>query len=259
VIAREEAPGLHLQGLKVVFGGVTAVDGLDLVAPPARLTALIGPNGAGKTTTFNACCGLVAPSAGRVILDEEDITDLRPAARARRGLGRTFQKIELFATLTVAQNVALGREAGLAGSRLLAQFRTPRHERKLIRDCVEDALSVCAIEGLRDARAGSLSTGQRRLVELARVLAGGFRMLLLDEPSSGLDSEETRAFGELLGHIVDTTGAGVLLVEHDMSLVMDVSRYIYVLDFGKLIFSGPPTEVVCSDVVQKAYLGTEVT
>jgi ABC-type branched-subunit amino acid transport system ATPase component len=241
-----------------MFGGVSAVDDLELFAPPARLTALIGPNGAGKTTTFNACCGLVAPSAGRVILDGEDISDLRPAARARRGLGRTFQKIELFASLTVAENVGLGREAGLAGSRLLAQFRTPRHERELIRDRVEDALSLCALQDVREARASSLSTGQRRLVELATVFAGGFRILLLDEPSSGLDSNETRAFGDLLGHIVDTTGTGVLLVEHDMSLVMDVSQYIYVLDFGKLIFSGPPADVVRSDVVQQAYLGTEV-
>jgi ABC-type branched-subunit amino acid transport system ATPase component len=252
------AAGLHLQGLKVAFGGVTAVDDLDLIAPPARLTALIGPNGAGKTTTFNACCGLVSPIAGRVILDGEDVTNLRPPARARRGLGRTFQKMELFASLTVAQNVALGREAGLAGSRLLAQFRTPRGERELIRDRVEDALSVCALHGVRDARAGSLSTGQRRLVELARVLAGDFRMLLLDEPSSGLDSQETRTFGELLRHIVESRKTGVLLVEHDMSLVMDVSHYIYVLDFGKLIFSGPPAEVERSDVVQRAYLGTEV-
>jgi ABC-type branched-subunit amino acid transport system ATPase component len=258
MIERLEASGLQLQGLKVAFGGLTAVDGLDLVAPPAGLTALIGPNGAGKTTTFNACCGLVPPNAGRVILDGEDISKLRPAARARRGLGRTFQKIELFASLTVAENVALGREAGLAGSRLLAQFRAPRDQRELIRDQVEDALAVCGLQGLREARAGSLSTGQRRLVELARVLAGGFRMLLLDEPSSGLDGKETQKFGELLGHVVDTRGTGVLLVEHDMSLVMDVSRYIYVLDFGKLIFSGSPADVVGSDIVQKAYLGTAV-
>jgi ABC-type branched-subunit amino acid transport system ATPase component len=258
VIDRDEIPGLRLQALKVEFGGLTAVDGIDLIAESGRLTALIGPNGAGKTTTFNACCGLVAPSAGRIVFDGEEITRLRPAARARRGLGRTFQKVELFVSLTVAENVALGREAGLAGSRLVAQFRTPRHERELIRDRVEDALSLCGLQGLREARAGSLSTGQRRLVELARVFAGGFRMLLLDEPSSGLDSEETRAFGEILGHIVATTGTGVLLVEHDMSLVMDVSQHIYVLDFGKLIFSGSPSEVVQSDVVQKAYLGTEV-
>jgi ABC-type branched-subunit amino acid transport system ATPase component len=173
-------------------------------------------------------------------------------------LGRTFQRLELFASLTVAENVALGREAALAGSRLLAQFRTPREERERIRDSVEDALSLCALQAVRDARAGSLSTGQRRLVELARVLAGGFRMLLLDEPSSGLDSKETQAFGELLAHIVETRETGVLLVEHDMSLVMDISQYIYVLDFGKLIYAGSPAEVVHSDVVQRAYLGTEV-
>jgi ABC-type branched-subunit amino acid transport system ATPase component len=249
---------LQVEDVTVTFGGVHAVDRLNLTAAFGRLTAVIGPNGAGKTTTFNVCSGLVRPTRGRVVFDSADVTQLSPAARARRGLGRTFQRDELFGSLTVAENVALGREAALAGTSLVKQFRTSRAEREQITAAVDDALATCGIDHLRSERAANLSTGQRRLVELARILAGGFRMLLLDEPSAGLDSSETSTLSRLLLRIVKTRGTGILLVEHDMSLVMDVSEFIYVLDFGKLIYSGTPGEVVKSEVVQKAYLGTEV-
>lgn len=250
--------GLRAEHLRVEFGGLVAVEDLDVAAAPARITGLIGPNGAGKTTMFNACSGLLRPTRGRVLLHGEDLTALAPAARARRGLGRTFQRMELFGSLTARENVALGREAGLAGGRILRQVLPRRPDRDLVTHATSEALRCCQIESLADRAVGSLGTGQRRLVELARVLAGEFSMLLLDEPSSGLDNRETHNFGAVLKEVVATRGTGVLLVEHDMSLVMAVCEYVYVLDFGKLIFSGTPSEVASNETVRKAYLGKGV-
>jgi ABC-type branched-subunit amino acid transport system ATPase component len=249
--------GLLVSGLVVKFGGLVAVDGMNLHAPTGRVTGLIGPNGAGKTTTFNACSGLVRPTDGCVRLFGEDVTSASPPARAQRGLGRTFQRMELFDSLLVRENVALGREAGLAGSRPWHHLRARHADRDAIRAATEDALELCGITDLADRRPADLSTGQRRLVELARVVAGGFRLLLLDEPSSGLDHSETDRFGDVLRHLVDERGTGLLIVEHDMGLVMRVCDYLYVLDFGRPIFDGEPATVVASDVVRAAYLGDE--
>jgi ABC-type branched-subunit amino acid transport system ATPase component len=249
---------LRIQGLTVVFGGLIAVDAVDLDAPEGRITGLIGPNGAGKTTIFNACNGLLVPMAGRILLDDDDITRLPTSARARRGLGRTFQRMELFTSLTVRENVELGREAALAGSRVLRQVLARRAERERVREAAAEVLETCGIEHLHDVVVADLSTGQRRLVELARVLAGDFRMFLLDEPSSGLDQSETQMFGQVLQRVARARRTGMLLVEHDVSLVMEICEFIYVLDFGKLIFSGTPAEVAASRVVRDAYLGDEV-
>jgi ABC-type branched-subunit amino acid transport system ATPase component len=249
--------GLLLSGLVVRFGGLVAVDGVNLHAPTGRVTGLIGPNGAGKTTTFNACSGLVRPTAGSVRLFGQDVTAASPPARAQRGLGRTFQRMELFDSLLVRENIALGREAGLAGSRPWHHLRARHADRDAIRAATDDALELCGITDLADRRPADLSTGQRRLVELARVVAGGFRVLLLDEPSSGLDHSETDRFGDVLRHLVDERGTGLLIVEHDMGLVMRVCDYLYVLDFGRAIFDGEPEAVVASDVVRAAYLGDE--
>ncbi|HEV7864036.1 MAG TPA: ABC transporter ATP-binding protein [Acidimicrobiia bacterium] len=251
-----ETAGLETVALTVRFGGLVAVDGVSLHAPMGRITALIGPNGAGKTTTFNACTGLVRPTAGTVRLAGEDVTALAPHARAQRGLGRTFQRIELFDSLTVRENVALGREAVLAGSRPLRQLTRRPGERQTVAAAVDEAFERCGLGPICDRRAGTLSTGQRRLVELARVIAGDFRFLLLDEPSSGLDSEETERFGSVLGALVGDRATGILLVEHDIALVMRVSAYLYVLDFGKLIFEGSPAAVAASPLVRAAYLGS---
>jgi ABC-type branched-subunit amino acid transport system ATPase component len=257
VNAQRPPAGLEVGGLTVRFGGHVAVNGLSFTAPRGRITGLIGPNGAGKTTTFNACSGLLEPAAGRVQLDGRDITSLGPPARARLGLGRTFQRMELFGSLTVAENIAVGREAGLAGASALRQvFRRPG-ERKVVATAVERALEVCGIGDLAGRRADALSTGQRRLVELARASACDFNLLLLDEPSSGLDHDETAAFGAVLTGMVAERGLGLLLVEHDMALVMGICDYLYVLDFGTLIFEGTPDEVRRSDVVRAAYLGSE--
>lgn len=260
--SRDDAPptrvpsgALELVGLTVRFGGVTVVDGLDLVAPTGTITGLIGPNGAGKTTTFNACSGIVRPSGGRIRLDDRDITQVGPAARARRGIGRTFQQMQLFESRSVRENVALGAEARFADANPLHHLAASRSQRRLQAARTEHALRLCGITAVADQTVSRLSTGQRRLVDLARCLAGNHRILLLDEPSSGLDSVETAAFGDILRRVVDEVGVGVLLVEHDLSLVLDVCCSIYVLDFGRLLFTGTPNEITASPVVRAAYLG----
>lgn len=248
--------GLTVQGLVVKFGGLTAVDGQALDAPRGRITGLIGPNGAGKTTTFNACSGVLKPTAGKVLLFGEDVTGLPPQARALRGLGRTFQRMELFDTLTVLENVTLGKEAGIAGRNGLRHLFAFPADRRRCRQLADEAMEMCGIGDLAAKRPGDLSTGQRRLVELARTIAGQYKVLLLDEPSSGLDGVETEQFGRILRGLVADHGVGILIVEHDMSLVMSTCDYIHVLDFGKPIFEGTPREVASSDLVRAAYLGT---
>ena len=250
--------GLVADGLVIRYGGRVAVDGVSLTAQSGRVTGLIGPNGAGKTSTFNACSGLIEPSAGSITLFGDDVTTLGAAARARRGLGRTFQRIALFDSLTVSDNVGLGREAALAGASPFRQVFAGRRQQAEVRERTGSALAACSIEHLAERQAGSLSTGQRRLVELARVLAGDFRILLLDEPSSGLDRHETAAFADVLRHAVADRGVGILLVEHDMELALSVCEHLYVLDFGKPLFEGSPEQVRTSDVVRDAYLGSAV-
>lgn len=249
--------GLEVRGLTVRYGGRVAVDGVDLTAPTGQITGLIGPNGAGKTTTFNAVNGLLRPSAGAVLLHGKDVSRHGPGARGRLGLGRTFQLMQLCDSLTVAQNVGLGVEAGLAGSRLRGQLFATAGEAARTRQAVREALELCGIQRLAHEQAGALSTGQRRLVELARCLAGGFDLLLLDEPSSGLDVVETEQFGATLRRVVAERGCGVLLVEHDMGLVLTICARIHVLDFGRLLFTGTPEEVRSSATVQAAYLGSQ--
>jgi ABC-type branched-subunit amino acid transport system ATPase component/branched-subunit amino acid ABC-type transport system permease component len=249
------AGSLEVRDVSVRFGGLIAVDDVSFSAPTGRITGLIGPNGAGKTTTFNTCSGLNRPSAGDVRLDGQSLLRASPSARARTGLGRTFQQMELFESLPVWDNVAIGREGRLAGAQPLRHFLPGRRDALTVRAAAAEALRLCGISDLADTLVRDLSTGQRRLVELARSMAGESRILLLDEPSSGLDVSETAQFGAILRRVVGERGIGILLVEHDMSLVMDVCEYLYVLDFGKLVFEGTPEEVRRSPVVQAAYLG----
>ncbi|WP_432973826.1 ABC transporter permease subunit [Dactylosporangium sp. CA-233914] len=248
---------LELRDITVRFGGLVAVDGFSLVAPTGEITGLIGPNGAGKTTTFNVATGLQKPTTGDILLDGQPVRRLGPDARARLGLGRTFQKMELFDSLTVAENVNIGLEGSLAGRNPLRHVFAGGRDRAAIAERAAAALESCGIADLADRPVASLSTGQRRLVELARCLAGPFRILLLDEPSSGLDPAETAAFGDVLERVVAERGVGILLVEHDMDLVMRLSQRIFVLDFGKPLFDGTPAEVRGSAVVQAAYLGLD--
>jgi ABC-type branched-subunit amino acid transport system ATPase component/branched-subunit amino acid ABC-type transport system permease component len=252
-------PGdLQVRDLRVRFGGVVAVDGVSLDAPTGRVTGLIGPNGAGKTTTFNVCSGLQRPTDGRVLLDGRDVTRSSPAARARTGVGRTFQTAELLDSLTVAENVAIGAEGSLAGALPTNHVVAKRSDKRAVAARTAEALTLCGLSDLAAEPAAILSTGQRRLVELARCLAGPYRVLLLDEPTSGLDRSETEQFGAILKQVVAERGVGILVVEHDMSFVMDVCEHVYVLDFGRLIFDGTPAQVQASPLVRAAYLGDDV-
>jgi ABC-type branched-subunit amino acid transport system ATPase component len=253
----EVQPDLDVYGLTVQFGGLVAVNAVSLRAAAGAVTGLIGPNGAGKTTIFNACTGVVPSHAGRVRLGDRDLGHLSTAGRASHGLGRTFQRMELFDSMTVAENVALGPEAFLAARRPWSQLACSRHQRRDIGIRTKEAMDRCGIGSMTRQRVGDLSTGQRRLVELARAMATPFHFLLLDEPSSGLDVVETERFGQIISRFVSETGIGILLVEHDMALVSGVCRYIYVLDFGNLIFQGPCAEVLSSETVRAAYLGSD--
>lgn len=251
------AAGLVVDGLSVAFGGVRAVDGVSLRAPLERITGLVGPNGAGKTTTFNACSGMVRPAAGRILLGGEDVRRVGVPGRARRGLGRTFQRTELCGGLTVRQNIALGCEAAWAGANPLTHVAASRRSRAAVDAAVDRAIALTGLGAIAEERAGPLPIGQRRLVELARVLAGPFDVLLLDEPSSGMDGNETGRFGEVLRTVVAERGCGVLLVEHDMALVRSVCAAVYVLEFGRLIFEGTPEDMLADAAVRAAYLGDD--
>ena len=255
--ANADLPGLDIDGVTVRFGGLVAVSEVSLNAPARQITGLIGPNGAGKTTTFNACTGVVPTASGQVRLGSTVLDGHGTSNRAARGLGRTFQRMELFDSMSVRENVELGVESFLAAGRPLGQLFCPPGERKKIAALAADALEHCGIAHLEKRTAGDLSTGQRRLVELARAIATPFKFLLLDEPSSGLDPDETDRFGQILLDFVQTKGVGILLVEHDMALVSGICSYIYVLDFGRLIHQGPTAEALASPIVLEAYLGAE--
>jgi ABC-type branched-subunit amino acid transport system ATPase component/branched-subunit amino acid ABC-type transport system permease component len=255
---RQSGGGLRVRNLSVAFGGLKAVQDVSLNAPVGRVTGLIGPNGAGKTTTFNACFGLLRPSGGEVSFGDVSLASKSPATRAQLGLGRSFQRMQLCDSLTVWENVAIGMEGLLAGGNPATQMLATPRAATTVKDATADALQLCDISHLAKATVGTLSTGQRRLVELARLLAGTSKMLLLDEPSSGLDARESHHLGEVVSRAVSDRGIGVLLVEHDMDLVMRICEHIYVLDFGVLLFEGSPDDVRRSPTVQAAYLGLEV-
>ncbi|MHB8463519.1 MAG: ABC transporter ATP-binding protein [Acidimicrobiales bacterium] len=256
----DPVPALRVRGLSVNYGGHLALDGIDLDVPLSRLTGLIGPNGAGKTTTFNACTGLVQSSAGKVTLLGRDITDTNAPQRGRLGLGRTFQRMELFDRLTVTDNLTVAAEAGMVGRRrFFGPIFATRRETAAVAEATAEAAELCGVGRFANRLAGTLSTGQRRLVELARALAADFQVLLLDEPSSGLDAAETRQFAAILKQVVLNRDTAILLVEHDMSLIREVCEYTYVLDFGKLVTEGRTDEVLSSDLVRAVYLGSEAS
>ena len=250
---------LSVENLTIRYGGATAVNNVTLAVKAGMITGLIGPNGAGKTSIFNACSGLVAPSAGRITLHGADITGVSPSHRARLGLGRTFQRVQLFESLDVRSNIQLARESALAGGNPLRQVVGRRGDGQEIDRAVAAAIDLTGIAAFVDAPVDHLSTGQRRLVELARVLACLFDTVLLDEPSSGLDPAETEHFGEILNRAVAERGLGVLLVEHDMALVQQTCAQVYVLDYGSMIFQGTPQEMLTAESVRAAYLGVSTT
>jgi ABC-type branched-subunit amino acid transport system ATPase component/branched-subunit amino acid ABC-type transport system permease component len=253
-----ESTGLVVKDLTVRFGGLVAVAGLNFAAPLGRITGLIGPNGAGKTTTFDACTGLNTRTGGTVSFRDQDVTGRPAAARARLGIGRTFQRMALCEGLTVGENIALAPECRSAGRNPLAQILGGRAASSSTSKAARDAARILGIEALEHAQAGSLSTGHRRLVELARCIAGEYELLLLDEPSSGLDQHETAKLRGILQDVITRRHCGILLVEHDMSLVMSTCDYVYVLDYGRLIFEGTPEDAAADPGVRAAYLGDPV-
>jgi len=263
VMETDEAPlaeGLSARNVVVRFGGLVALGGVSVEAPRGRITGLIGPNGAGKTTLFNVCCGFLKPDEGTVTLDGSDISHENPARRARLGLGRTFQRMELFGSLTVRENVELAAEAAHVGDDPLTQLGLVGGSRKIrrkTREIAEELLEDTGLTAIADRLASEISTGQGRLVELARALARGPRLLLLDEPSSGLDVAESHEFGQLLVRMVRDRDLGILMVEHDMSLVLNICDWIYVLDFGRPLMNGTAEEVRTSEEVRAAYLGQQ--
>jgi len=240
-------PLLEVDEVSVRFGGHPALHGVSVQADAARITGLIGPNGAGKTTLFNVVTGTQPPTGGRVRLDGTDITDLRPYRRARLGLARTFQRLELFGLLTVRENLAVA-----ADIRRNWQRRARGEERPGA--TAARLIDEIGLGDVADVRADALPTGQARLVELGRAMATRPRMLLLDEPASGQDDTETSRFAALLRRIA-ATGVGIVLVEHDMGLVMDVCDTITVLDFGGVLATGTPEAIRSDATVLGAYLG----
>ncbi|WP_416980117.1 ABC transporter ATP-binding protein [Streptomyces sp. T028] len=233
-------PLLQAEEVTVAFGGRRALDSVSLTAEAGRITGLIGPNGAGKSTLFDVVSGLRRPRTGRVRLDGRDITREGPARRARRGMSRTFQHLELFGRLTVRDNLLVAAELG-----------PERRHAARTADAVLDRLGLAA---LADDPADALPTGIARLVEVGRALVLEPRVLLLDEPAAGQDAEETERFAALLRSLA-ADGTAVLLVEHDMGLVMSVCDEVYVLDLGRVVACGPPARIQRDETVLAAYLG----
>jgi branched-chain amino acid transport system ATP-binding protein len=244
--AAQPTPVLEVANVSVRFGGINAVSDVTLTALPGQVTGLIGPNGAGKTTTFNVITGLQEPTHGRVYIDGEEVSDLPPYKRARRGLARTFQRLEVFGSLTVYENVLAAAEFHRSWS------DDPTPPAKVAAEVIERV----GLRRVANARVDALPTGISRLVELGRALATRPRALLLDEVGSGLSSDETEALGSLMLEIV-SDGTAILLVEHDVELVMRVCARIYVLDFGRMIANGTASQIQQDPVVQAAYLGSE--
>jgi branched-chain amino acid transport system ATP-binding protein len=242
---------LTVDGLRVQYGGVVAVDDVSFAIEDGELVGLIGPNGAGKTTLVDALTGYVRPARGRVVFDGGDVTGRPPYRLARSGIARTFQSVELFGDLTVRENLLVAAETPGVWAALAGVFKSAG----VSPEAVEWAIEVTRIGEIAQRYPDEISHGQRKVVGVARALATRPKLLLLDEPAAGLDTEETRDLGERLRGL---SGHGVtqLLIDHDMGLVLEVCDRVAVIDFGRLIAFGTPQEIRANPRVVEAYLGT---
>ena len=256
-VSASQAGALEVRSVTVRFGGITALDDVSLTAAPRRVTGIIGPNGAGKTTLLNVLCGLVRPESGQIWFDGRELTRLRPHKLAALGIARTLQGVGLFDGLSVAENVMVGATSHARAGFWSGLFGLPRSDRdeRQLRQLAVEALDRVGAADLADAMPGTLAYGLRKRVALARALVARQRLLLLDEPASGLSESELPELGGLISRLTDD--ASVVVIEHRMDLMMSVCHTITVLDFGKVIADGTPAEVQASPAVTAAYLGVE--
>jgi branched-chain amino acid transport system ATP-binding protein len=251
-------PLLQTLSLRKEFGGLVAVDDVDFTVPSGAIVSLIGPNGAGKTTFFNMLTGVYKPTGGRVVFDGEDLTSKPPHAFTERGIGRTFQNIRLFQNMTALENVLVGMHSRLKGTLVEAILRTPRvkHEENGARDRARELLEFSGLRRKDHEIGRNLSYGDQRPLEVARALATQPKLLLLDEPTAGMNPQETAEFTDFVARLRTDLDLAVLLIEHDMRVVMGVSDRVTVLDYGEKIAEGTPSEIQKNERVIEAYLGS---
>lgn len=252
---------LQVKGAGIQFGGLKAVSEINIELNRGELIGLIGPNGAGKTTTFNMLTGVYAPTEGEIVFDGKKLAGLKPFQVTRRGISRTFQNIRLFNELTVLDNVKVAYHSLAKHSMISSILRLPSHfagEKEMEEKSIE-FLKIFQLERYKDEKAKNLPYGQQRRLEIARALAAGPKLLLLDEPAAGMNPQETHELMELIAFIRKQFDLTILLIEHDMPLVMGICERIYVLDHGQLIAAGTPDVIRNHPKVIEAYLGEEVS